>query len=145
MVRHIKRTFTLTDGWPLLHKALIRAFVCSRRVGGGGGSQQITFNWSSASDAHSGLDHYSLQVETNNNSLNIQASSDTITTTLTSHTPAANFATGAYTWTVRAHDLVGNISSGVSATFVISDTSTTPDTSVYLPIVIKSQESSENK
>ncbi len=35
------------------------------------------------------------------------------------------------------HDMVGNISTSLSATFTISATATSTDTTVYLPIVLK--------
>jgi len=96
-----------------------------------------TFSWNAADDDLSGVDYYTLQVETGNNSLNIQAVSDTITTTQTSYTPTNALANGVYTWTVRAIDAVGNVSEYVTprATFVISATSTSGD--IYLPIVVK--------
>jgi len=95
----------------------------------------LTFSWSAVTDDLSGLDYYTLQVDSSNDGLSIQASSDSITTTQTGYTPTNALANGVYTWTVRAQGLVGNVSSGVSATFAISATSSSK--SIYLPIVVK--------
>ncbi len=107
-------------------------------------TDSLTFSWSAVTDNLSGLDYYTLQVDSSNDGLSIQASTDSITTTQTSYTPTA-LANGVYIWTVRAHDMVGNISTGLTATFTISATATSTDTTIYLPIVIMSEESTENK
>ncbi|MCB0168646.1 MAG: VCBS repeat-containing protein, partial [Anaerolineae bacterium] len=92
-----------------------------------------TFSWTAADDGLSGVDYYTLQVETNHNNLNIQAISKTITTTQTSYTPTNALPGGVYTWTVRAHDRVGNTSDYVSpaASFSISNGD------IYLPLIMK--------
>ncbi len=100
-------------------------------------TDSLTFSWSSVTDDQSGLDYYTLQVDSSEDGLSIQASSDSITTTQNSYTPTNALANGDYVWTVTAHDKVGNVSSGgLTATFTISVTTVSTSTTVYLPIVI---------
>ncbi len=99
-------------------------------------TDSLTFSWSSVTDDESGLDYYTLQVDSSEDGLSIQASTDSITTTQTSYTPTNALANGVYTWAVKAHDKVGNFSTSLSATFTISVTAVSTGTTVYLPIVV---------
>lgn len=91
-----------------------------------------TFIWNPASDS-GGVIGYTLLL-TDSNGL-----TTTVTTTGPSYTPAADLATGDYTWTVKAHDTAGNASDYVSpaASFTLTSDSPSVSTTIYLPMILK--------
>ncbi len=100
-------------------------------------TKRPVFRWKAATDSVSGVAYYTLKMASSNNSISLQEATTTITTTQTSFTPTVDLDNGVYTWTVKAHDVAGNVSDYVTppVTFTLSAGSST--TSVYLPIVVK--------
>ena len=97
-------------------------------------TRRPVFQWKVATDTGSGVAYYTLKATSSNNDVSLQEATTTVTATQTSYTPTVDLDNGVYTWTVKAHDVVGNVSDYVTPllTFTLSASS-----SVYLPIVIK--------
>ena len=75
-----------------------------------------TFDWRDATDSQSGVISYTLLITGPNG---VQMASATQST----YTPSADLVSGSYTWTVRAHDALGNASDYVAppATFSLRE------------------------
>ncbi|MCP4538457.1 MAG: hypothetical protein GY832_15080 [Chloroflexi bacterium] len=75
-----------------------------------------TFDWTDAADSQSGVVSYTLLISDSNSAV-----PKVVTTTTSVFTPVVDLETGPYTWTVKAHDAVGNASNYASpgATFII--------------------------
>ena len=91
------------------------------------------FDWEDASD-DVGVVSYTLRItgEIPFSGLSTQATTVDITTTNSIYTPTQIFPNGVYTWTVQAHDAVGNVSGFVTPSYTFTMQVTLQ---IYLPFI----------
>jgi hypothetical protein len=70
----------------------------------------------------------------------VQSVRQAITTTGTAYTSITDLPDGTYTWTVRAHDVVGNVGDWVEPPYTFTVEAAEDSGKVYLPLILNGEE-----